>query len=94
MISRIAEFYVNVIEPALHIFAVVALIMAVLYVLNLLRGSGKDDIITKTVNGFFRLIYKLVVLLGVLAARLVKALIRQLHLIFAVIRDFFTSKDL
>ena len=93
MISRIAEFYVNIIEPALHIFAVVALVMAVLYVVNLLRG-GKDDIITRTVNGFFKLIYKLVVLLGVLVARLLKAFVRQLHLIFAVIRDFFTSKDL
>lgn len=93
MIAYLAQLYVNVIEPGLRIFAVVALVMAVLYILNLLRGA-KDDAITKLVNGFFRLIYKTVCLFGVLMVKLVRGSIKRLMLVFAVIRDFFTSRDL
>lgn len=93
MIAYLAQLYVNVIEPGLRIFAIIALIMAALYVFNLLRG-GKDDAITKLVNGFFRLIYKTVCLFGVLMVKLMRGFIKRMMLVFAVIRDFFTSRDL
>jgi len=93
MIAYLARLYVNVIEPGIQIFAILALVMGVLYVINLLRG-GKDDAITKLVNGFFRMIYKSVCLLGVMSVRLLRVMIRRLLLVFAVIRDFFTSRDL
>jgi hypothetical protein len=93
MISYLAQLYVNVLEPGLRVFAVVALVMAALYVFNVLRG-GKDDAITKLVNGFFKIIYKTVCLFGVLVVKVMRGLIKRLMLVFSVIRDFFTSRDL
>lgn len=93
MIAALAQFYVNILEPGLQLFSVVALVMAGLYVFNLLRG-GKDDAVTKMVNGFFRLIYKTVALCAMLVVRAARGALKHLLLVFAVIRDFFTSRHL
>lgn len=93
MLSSIATFYVNVLEPTLQVLAVVALVIGVLYLLNLVRGGDrKNDLITVVVNEFFKLIYKTIVLMGKSVVALALMLLKTSRVIFATIRDFFKSE--
>ncbi len=93
MLSSIAIFYVNVIEPTLQVLAVVAVVIGVLYLLNLLRGGDrKNDLITLVVNEFFKMIYKTIVLSGKAVVAVAGMLLKTSRVIFATLRDFFKSE--
>ena len=93
MIHALAVFYVNILEPALKVLAVVFAIVFVLYVFNLLRGGDKkNDIITVVVNGMVKMIVKSVQLVGKSIVTSVKVLLAASRVIFATLRDFLTSK--
>jgi len=93
MLSSIASFYVNVIEPTLQVLAVAALVIIVLYLLNLLRGGDrKGDLITVVVNESFKFIFRFIVLIGKSLILLARMLLNTSRVIFATLRDFFKSE--
>lgn len=93
MIHTIAEIYVNFVEPAAKVLLVVFAIAFVLYVFNLLRGGDKkNDLVTAVVNGTVKLVVKTVQLIGKAILHSLKMLLKTTSLIFATLRDFFTSK--
>lgn len=91
--ETLAYLYVYYIEPTTRVLAWVALLVAVLYVLNMLTdGKKKGEII----NMLFNLMVKgtkTVFLVGgksILIAT--KMLLRTLTVLIDTVRDFFTSK--
>lgn len=92
-IQYLAEFYVNFIEPALKAAVFIVIVVVLLYIINLIRDSKKK---TDLVNSLFSLIVKLitgaVVWVGGVAVWLVKMLLKTITVIFAAVRDFFSSK--
>lgn len=94
MLSAIAEFYVNIIEPGLVVLAVFLACAMVLYIFNFLRGGKKDDVVTLLVNSIFKGLVKSMQLIGKALLSFVRFVMRTVQVLFATIRDFLKSEDL
>lgn len=95
MIEGFAHLYVNVLEPAAQILAVLLVVLCILYIFNVLRGgAAKGDFLSVFVGGMMKLVLKALQMLwqGVCAA--LRFVSRGLRLVFATMRDFLFSRDL
>lgn len=92
-IQYIAELYVDFIEPALKGLLFVVIVVVLLYFINLIRDSKKK---TDLINSMFSIIIKVIsralFWVGGALVWLAKMLLKTITVIFAAIRDFFTSK--
>jgi hypothetical protein len=92
-IADLAVFYVDVIEPVLKFCAFLVIAIFLLYLLNMLRDAKKKtDLINGAFNFIIKLATKTVSVSGRIVVWTVKVLLNIIRVIFASIRDFFTSK--
>ena len=93
MIHYLAQLYVNFLEPAFKVLAVIVVVAFVLYLFNLLRGKDmKGDFVSTIVNFIVKAIMKTIQLTGKLLLKSLKVLLETISLIIATVRDFLTSK--
>lgn len=92
-IAHLADFYVNVIEPLGKLLFFIIIAVFLLFLLNLARGTSKDANLTNgIVNMIVSIFKKTVTYSGKLVMWMLKMLLKTITVIFASIRDFFTSK--
>lgn len=92
-IAQLAEFYVNVLEPLGRFLFFIIIAVFLLYLLNLVRGtSGESNLSNNVVNLIFKSFVKTMNYTGKLVLWIFKLLLKTITVIFASIRDFFTSK--
>lgn len=92
-IDVLAQLYVNTLEPILKFAGLAIVIIILLSMLNILRGGGKNgELVNSAFNFIIKIITKSITWLGYALLWLAKALLKIAHVIFASIRDFFTSK--
>lgn len=92
-IEKLAEFYVYFIEPGIKAFIFLFVVIMLLYVINLARDQKKKaDLVTSLFNMMIKLVKGGVVGVGKLVVFLLKASLKIITIIFASVRDFFTSK--
>lgn len=92
-ISRAAYAYVTYIEPSLKVLAFAAIVVVVLYIFNSLKDTKKNtDLINKTFNLMVKGFVGIFKYTGLFIVWLGKLLLKITKVIFASIRDFFTSK--
>lgn len=91
--AHLAEFYVNIIEPFGKLLFFIIIVVVVLFLFNLIRGTSKDANLTNgVVNMLVRFLKGTVTYTGRFVVWLGKVLLKTTIVIFASIRDFFTSK--
>jgi hypothetical protein len=92
-ISRAAYAYVTYIEPALKVAGFAAIVISVLYIFNSLKDGKKNaEFINTAFNFMVKAIVGLFKYSGLAVVWLGKLLLKIIKVIFASIRDFFTSK--
>ena len=95
MLARIAELYVNILEPGFKIFLVVIIVAFLLYGFNLLRGADtKSSFVGVFVGGTVKIIGKTLQVIARSFVALLKLLMRTIRILMATIRDFLKSEDL
>lgn len=91
--AHLADFYVNFIEPFGKLLFFIVIAAFLLFLLNLVRGTSKEANLT---NGVVNLVVKIlkgtVSYTGRFLVWSSKVLLKTTVVIFASIRDFFTSK--
>ncbi|PIZ30653.1 MAG: hypothetical protein COY40_04050 [Alphaproteobacteria bacterium CG_4_10_14_0_8_um_filter_53_9] len=91
-ISQLAALYVNFIEPLLKILFFAAIFISVLHIFNAMRdGKKHSEIIGMLFNGLISLLKNIFIYAGKGLAWFAQMLLRIIKLIFASVRDFFTS---
>lgn len=91
-ISHIAYIYVTYLEPLLKILFFAVVLIVVLHLFNSMRdGKKHSDIISFAFNGMLSLIKGVFLYAGLILAWMGKMLLKTIKLIFASVRDFFTS---
>lgn len=90
--KEFAILYVNYIEPALKIFVMFLLVMAVLAFWAKVKEGKLLDMASDIFHGTIDYSYKTVFFIGMGIWLTIRAIGRVLHIIFATIRDFFISR--
>lgn len=91
-ISSLAYLYVTYLEPLLKILFFATILIIVLHVFNAMRdGKKHSDIIGMAFNGLMSLIKNVFIYTGMAVAWFGRLLLKIIKLIFASVRDFFTS---
>lgn len=93
MITYLARFYVNILEPGFYILAAIVGIAFVFYLFTIIRGGDpKSGLAGKVINITFVSIKKLLTFIGIAAVKTLTLLLKTIKLIIATMRDFFKSK--
>ena len=91
-ISNLAYVYVTYLEPLLKVLFFLTILIVVLHIFNAMRdGKKHSDLIGMAFNGLVSVIKNIFVYVGLAVAWFGKMLLKVIKLIFASVRDFFTS---
>ncbi|MBI1308545.1 MAG: hypothetical protein GC129_01625 [Proteobacteria bacterium] len=92
-INQLAEIYVDYLEPSLRVLGFLIVVIFLLYMLGLVRDSKKKgDLVNSAFSFIINIITKFVSFIGHALLWLAKAVLKIVTVIFASIRDFFTSE--
>ena len=92
-VETIASLYVNVIEPVGRVLVFALIAIFILWLFSIIQDSGKKkDVLNSLVSGVGKLIVGVFVYTGAALLWFGKFLLRAVTVIFATVRDFFTSK--
>lgn len=92
-IADFANLYVTVIEPTLRILAFAFFVIFIVWLFMLLKsGEKKGDMINAIVMGTWKGIVAVLMFFGAALAWVFKFCVRIVTIVFASIRDFFTSE--
>lgn len=89
----IAEFYVSYVEPGAKIFAFIFAILLVIWLVDMMRQPGAHLQMAGTVIMFvWNAVVKTFVWIWMAILFIFNMILRGIRLVFATVRDFFTSK--
>ncbi len=92
-VADFANLYVSVIEPTLRILAFFFFVIFIIWVFMLLKsGEKKGDMINAIMMGTWKGIAAVTLFFGAALAWIFKFFMRVVTVVFASIRDFFTSE--
>lgn len=89
---KFAEIYVNYIEPALKVFIMFLVVMAVLAFWAKVKDGKLLDMAGSVFEGTLDYTYKAILYTGLGIWFLIRSIGRIIHVVFATVRDFFISR--
>jgi hypothetical protein len=91
-VKEFAEIYVNYLEPALKVFIMFLLVMAVLAFWAKVKEGKLLDLASNIFHGTIDYSYKTIFFIGMGIWLVLRSIGRVFNIIFATVRDFFISR--